>query len=255
ALAEPLQRSLFKDAEKSGARIVGGAPALRYEFPHQIAIHMNNQHICGGSILTAQWVVTAGHCIVGSANQMVVYAGMLNQRENHPDVQALRVSRIVVHPAYPGGVAPNDIALMQLASSLRWTQAVQPISLPREHEEFTGLAWVSGWGYLSSANPVTPTALQKLNMRIWTYSQCANNLNALIGTSYPLDDTMICLGGPITGRETVCQGDSGGPVVQNGKLLGVASWTLTPCGTYAAPSVYTKVSKFVTFIRQYVPGV
>lgn len=76
-----------------------------------------------------------------------------------------------------------------------------------------------------------------------------------MGTYQPLDNTMVCLGGARTGRETVCQGDSGGPVAQNGKLVGVASWTLTPCGTYGAPSVYTKVSKFIGFIKQYVPDI
>lgn len=67
-------------------------------------------------------------------------------------------------------MAPYDIALMQLVTGLSWTQAVQPISLPRQDEEFTGLAWVSGWGYLSSQNPVITTTLQQIQLQIWSFN-------------------------------------------------------------------------------------
>lgn len=101
-LAEPIQQALFKNAERPETKIIGGSPAARHQFPYQISIHLNGQHVCGASILTSHWVVTAGHCILGAASQMKVYAGLLHQRENHPDVQASRIARIIVHPYYRG---------------------------------------------------------------------------------------------------------------------------------------------------------
>lgn len=45
------------------ARIIGGADALPGQFPYQISLIVNNSHICGGSIIDNQWILTAGHCV------------------------------------------------------------------------------------------------------------------------------------------------------------------------------------------------
>ena len=49
-------------------RIVGGRDAESGEFPWQISLRSksstgSSRHICGGSILSANTVVTAGHCV------------------------------------------------------------------------------------------------------------------------------------------------------------------------------------------------
>lgn len=48
-------------------RIVSGQVADEHEYPWQISLFHNdyNMHVCGGSLVTDQWVVTAAHCVVG----------------------------------------------------------------------------------------------------------------------------------------------------------------------------------------------
>jgi len=52
------------------------------------------------------------------------------------------------------------------------------------------------------------------------------------------------------------QGDSGGPlIVRDGNrpiLIGIVSWGIVPCGTAGAPSVYSRVSKFNSWISQHM---
>ena len=44
-------------------RIVGGEEAKRHDFPWQVAIMRGYDGlICGGSILSQQWAVSASHC-------------------------------------------------------------------------------------------------------------------------------------------------------------------------------------------------
>ena len=44
-------------------RIVGGKNSLQGAWPWAIAILRNGEQICGGSLLTSRWILTAGHCL------------------------------------------------------------------------------------------------------------------------------------------------------------------------------------------------
>ena len=56
--------------ESMGSRVVGGQNAADGDAPYQISLLQNylnifKSHICGGSIIAAQTVVTAAHCTDG----------------------------------------------------------------------------------------------------------------------------------------------------------------------------------------------
>lgn len=44
-------------------RIVGGRDAEINQFPYQISLRLYNQHICGGSIISKNYIITAAHCV------------------------------------------------------------------------------------------------------------------------------------------------------------------------------------------------
>merc|ERR1712157_546125 len=67
---------------RGGGRIVGGTEAYPGEFPHQIALlrgGVGGSLMCGGSLVGADRVITAGHCCDGqSASRLGVRVGSHN---------------------------------------------------------------------------------------------------------------------------------------------------------------------------------
>lgn len=45
-------------------RVVGGNDAVRSQFPYQISLRRDHSHVCGGSIISNRYILTAAHCVV-----------------------------------------------------------------------------------------------------------------------------------------------------------------------------------------------
>ena len=51
-----------KLTNNASKRIVGGEICSVCRWPWQVALISNGKQVCGGSIATADWIVTAAHC-------------------------------------------------------------------------------------------------------------------------------------------------------------------------------------------------
>ena len=60
---QALNQQISEPLQNMSARIVGGNEALRFSWPWQVSLQLNEKHYCGGAILTPDWIVTAAHCL------------------------------------------------------------------------------------------------------------------------------------------------------------------------------------------------
>lgn len=179
------------------------------------------------------------------------FVGAHNLAEREQGQRVLHsVSRTILHPTWrpTSRNEPNDIALVRLWNAITFNDRVQPIRLPTAHSFPTGALSFAGWGNIGNfaieLRRVTLPMISNLN-------DCAYAINRLNfeGRIDTINATNICTG-PLTGSFSACNGDFGGPLIQDdGVLVGIASWGVTPCGTVGAPSaVFTRVSAFIDWI-------
>lgn len=228
-------------------RIVGGTKAAANAAPFIVSIQQNGVHYCGGSILNANWVVTAAHCLTSKAQVLssTLVAGSNNVKGTASTTQKRTISYFVVHDLYTGGTAPYDIGLVYTTTGFTWSAAVGAVKLPNSGSTPTGNANLFGWGSISITSvPTYPTDLQVATLPIITVSSCEKALGA---KGNDVHSTNICTG-PLTGGAGICTSDSGGPLVQGSTLIGIVSWGKLPCGQANSPSVYVKVSDFTSWI-------
>ncbi|KAK7803559.1 hypothetical protein U0070_023787, partial [Myodes glareolus] len=249
------------------SRIVGGSQVEKGSFPWQVSLKQKQKHVCGGTIISSRWVITAAHCMANRniALTLNVTAGEHDLSKVEPGEQTLAIETIIIHPQFSIRKPMNyDIALLKMAGTFQFGQSVRPVCLPESGEHFKAgfVCTTAGWGRLAEGGSL-PQVLQQVNLPILTQEECEA---ALLSLRNPVTGkTFLCTGSPDGGRDA-CQGDSGGSLMcQNSKgawtLAGVTSWGLG-CGRgwrnnsrkkeQGSPGIFTDLSRVLPWIHEHI---
>ncbi|XP_044532995.1 serine protease 42-like [Gracilinanus agilis] len=236
-------------------KIIGGDIATAKKWPWQVSLQVNQGHMCGGSLINKEWVITAAHCVTWNYDYTVKLGDISYFSTNLSTI--ISVKDILIYPSYAElFFYKNDLALVQLASPVTYNQMIQPVCLPtdRLHLKNGTRCWVTGWGKTSTEESVTKSSvLHEADQFIIENDHCNKLLrrHLFIPEFFPIvNNKMICAYHP-EGKDA-CQGDSGGPLVcQLGEhtwvQVGIVSWGIG-CGEETVPGVYTRVSRFSKWI-------
>ncbi|KAM4631962.1 prostasin [Discoglossus pictus] len=243
------------------SRIVGGVDTTPGQYPWQVSITYNNDPVCGGSLISAQYVLSAAHCFPDDhvTSGYAVKAGV-NQLNSLEDSQLVSVDVVKKYPYYSEDSSSGDLALVHLANPVTTSATVAPISLPSSGVQFPPgyKCIVTGWGHIRRGvtlpNPKTMQAGEVALISRQTCN-CLYHIQPSSDTLSSIQQDMICAGSA-QGTVDACQGDSGGPLacyVDNQYYLaGVISWG-DECGAANRPGVYIMVSVYADWIKGIVP--
>ncbi|XP_034125741.1 trypsin delta-like, partial [Drosophila guanche] len=235
-------------ASDPNGRVVRGVAAPANSAPYAVSMQYKGTHYCAASILNANWLVTAAHCLSSRAQVLgsTLVAGSIAVAGTASTTQKRTITYYVVNDLYTGGTVPYDIGLVYTPTAFTWSAAVAPVTLPASGKVPTGTATLYGWGSTSTSSSASyPKTLQvAYNLPIISLSSC----EAALGVKgSDVHSTNLCTG-PLTAGASICTSDSGGPLVQGNVLIGIVSWGKLPCGQANSPSVYVQVSSFIPWI-------
>lgn len=225
-------------------------------YPYLISLQVNknfkSRHICAGSLVRPNWVLTAASCVVDKKscrpyleNCYSVLAG--STRWNHVAIAGwkINVNKIHVHEQFDCQYFFNDIALLQLKRDIKTGENVNLVKLAnttmfdnREPAEvFRGnLCQTAGWGSVQEDDQLNRD-LKHLHLPLIPTFLCKKMIRPVIRTH-------VCT--LLEGMDA-CVGDAGAPLICNDFQIGIVSWG-NGCARKDNPGVYTRVDLFGKWI-------
>lgn len=217
--------------------IVGGRDATQvYSFMVSLQT-TSGSHFCGGSLIKANWVVTAAHCVRGRTPSAVrARVGTTNRTSGGTVTTG---AQIVNHPS-------ADLALVRLSTSVGQT----PVRIAAASGPVGTQTRIMGWGQDCPVPGAcgAPVTLKELDTSIVADSRCSG-----IRT-----ESEICTNNT-DGNKGACHGDSGGPQVKSvggqWQLIGATSRKSGSSICAAFPSIYVDVPFFRSWISSHAGAV
>lgn len=232
--------------ENKVLRVYNGDDDLASKYPYVVCLmfRFTNIRLCSGTLVTSNWVLTAGHCL--QKDLKFIQYGNMSLTLNHTDTKR-EVLKMLPHPRHILYEATNDVGLLQVdpipMDEYGSLSAVDYATLMGLHVEYAGY----GSTFIPKRN------IQNKRIRyLQDLSRPLRLGEGVITSCEPVAKKFICVSPKCIRRQSTLGGDSGGPLFFERKIVGIVCGG--PLETYTANSdrYFTPISSRLTWIMKVV---
>lgn len=176
-------------------KIVGGNLISISEAPYQAALLYSGSFICGASIISSKYLLTAAHCVQEYKNKLSVRVGANNAYKGG---EIFQVEKAMPYPFFNAVTLNNDFAILKIVGEIKLEKGVKEIiPLPEQNQKIENNinVYVTGYGMIQM-NGKADHQLRGVLVPIVPQNICKN--------SYPMmiTNNMICAGFKEGGKDS-----------------------------------------------------
>ncbi|XP_058479494.1 hepatocyte growth factor a [Solea solea] len=218
-------------------RIVGGHQVWGTDGSWVVSIQREKAHLCGGSLIREDWVLTDQQCFtscVPDLSEYRVQVGLhhLNESSSH---LRLRISRLICGPE------GSNLVMLKLKKPAPVSEGASTVHLPVKDCHITEGTNCTMYGWGETKNTGHDESLKTVTMPMVNNDMCSQ----IKGDA---GESRICAGGNI--GEGVCDKDNGGPLVcqeHERKVIVGVSIQRTKCAS-SQPALFVNVAFYSEWI-------
>jgi secreted trypsin-like serine protease len=156
-------------------RIIGGETVAYRSWGWAVSVRNSyNEHICGGTILSKYFILTAAQCFLRAPEDYLPYSIAAGMDSLFSTTRQIRiVSDIIIHPKWNSTTKENDIALLQLTTPvsiediniakicLPAVTKLQQVRYPKLNSSLVAI----GWGITTWEDFISPMYLRQVTLQ------------------------------------------------------------------------------------------
>uniref|UniRef100_A0AAR2L979 Peptidase S1 domain-containing protein n=1 Tax=Pygocentrus nattereri TaxID=42514 RepID=A0AAR2L979_PYGNA len=220
----------------------GNSLASAGVWPWMASLQRNGTHVCGGTLVAEQFVLSAADCFSSSTNasDWTVILGRLKQNGFNANEVSVNVTKISLSTG-----TVNNIAVLQLSRKPTLTNYIQPICVDLGDNSFpvNTQCWAAGWGSGGGVEQI----LQQFNTTILDCGNASSSSSSICTGVMPLEQTNK--GGPLMCKIGQSWVQAAVLTLASNSSTNTSSSNSTRAASVSDVQVFTKTSSFSSFLN------